>query len=457
MPTFTPVLRTSKENAEGTAPIYIRISDRDGSRFVSLGKRVRPNQWDPGKGRVLGRHQDYKNLNRLIEERVETLKSAAFRAELDGPAATADELKAVYREAYVAPKAPGPKADGEAADYFAFADAVVDELERRGQIRTHNRYKSVTKKFRGFAGEPLAFGDLTPRLLRDYETHLIEHYGNSPNTVASNFRAIRAVLYRAIREGLADQGANPFFHFKIKRVRTDRTKLSYDQVEAIRALDLPAGSLIARVRDYFLFAFYCAGIRFGDFAELRGTDFVVRSEVAVQDGVEVEKGRVWLSYVMGKTRQTRALRRTIRLPRAAEAIFMVYSEVGADEFAFPPLRGSDVSTPRRRVNAISRQNALVNKYLKKIAVLAKVPEKLSFHISRHSFADYARREGWGLYDITKMLGHASLKTTEVYLASLDGAPDRDADELFDKQNHDRDQHELAAPSNPTPRLQHLGE
>ena len=427
MPTFTPVLRTSKANAEGTAPVYIRISDRDGSRFVSLGKRVRPNQWDAEKGRVLGRHRDYKNLNRLIEERVETLKSAAFRAELDGPAATADELKAVYRDAYVAPKDVSPGKVGEAADYFAFADAVVDELERRGQIRTHNRYKSVTKKFRAFAGEPLVYEDLTPRLLRDFETHLIEHYDNSANTVAANFAAIRAILYRAIREGHAEQGANPFFHFKIKRVRPDRTKLSYEQVESIRTLELPAGSLISRVRDAFLFSFFCAGIRFGDLAELRGTDFAIKEETAVRDGVEVEEKRVWLTYTMGKTKRTR----TLRLARAAEAILRTYSDIGTDEFAFPPLRGYDVSTPRKRVNAISAQNALANKYLKKIAVLAEIPDAVTFHISRHSFADYARREGWGLYDIAKMLGHASLKTTEAYLASLDGAPDRDADELFD--------------------------
>ena len=296
MPTFTPVLRLSKTNAKGTAPVYIRISDRDGSRFVSLKKRVRPNQWDADRGRVLARHRDYKNLNRLIEERVETLKSAAFRIELDGPTASADDLQAVYRTAYVAPKKADARGTGEADDDFAFADAVVEELERRGQIRTHNRYKSVTKKFRAFAGEPLAYEDLTPRLLRDYETHLIEHHGNAPNTVASNFRAIRAILYRAIREGHADQGANPFFHFKIKRVRPDRTKLSYEQVEAIRTLDLGDGTLIGTIRDYFLFSFYCAGIRFGDFAELRGSDFVVKEERILRDGVEGTENRVWLTY-----------------------------------------------------------------------------------------------------------------------------------------------------------------
>ncbi len=152
MPTFTPILRLSKTNVKGTAPIYIRISDRDASRFVSLGKRIQPKHWDDDKGRVLGRHPDYKKLNRLIEERLETLRGASFRIELDGPAPTADQLQAVYRDAFVAPRPAGPEPAHVSSDYFAFADAAVVELERRGQIRTHNRYKTVTKKFRAFTG-----------------------------------------------------------------------------------------------------------------------------------------------------------------------------------------------------------------------------------------------------------------------------------------------------------------
>lgn len=415
MPTFTPVLRLSKTNAKGTAPVYIRISDRDGSRFVSLGKRVQPGYWDDDKGRVTGRHADYKKLNRLIEERLETLRSASFRIELDGPAPTADQLQTVYRDAFAAPRPPEPEPASVSTDYFAFADAAVTELERRGQIRTHNRYKTVTKKFRAFAGEILPFEAITPRLLRDFETHLIEHYGNSTNTVATNLKAIRAILYQAISEGHADQGQNPFFQYQVKQRRTDKTKLTYEEIVAVRDLDLAPGSLLGNVRDYFLFSFYCAGIRFGDLASLRGTDFALKD------------GRLWLSYKMGKTGH----RRTLRLPGAAEKIFKAYGIAGTVDFAFPPLRKYDLSTPRKRINAISSQNAVANKYLKKIAAMAKIEAEVTFHVSRHSFADYARREGWSVYDIAKMLGHASLKTTETYLASLDGAPDRDADELFD--------------------------
>lgn len=413
MPTFTPILRLSKTNAEGTAPIYIRISDSDGSRFVSLGKRIQPKHWDDDKERVLGRHSDYKKLNRLIEERLETLRSASFRIELDGPAPSADQLQAVYRDAFATPKAPEPAA--ASSDYFDFADGLVVQLEKRGQIRTHNRYKTVTKKFRAFVGEALPFEAITPRLLRDFETHLIKDYSNSVNTVATNLKAIRAILNQAIREGHADQRMSPFFQYAIKQKRVDKTKLTYDEIVSIRDLDLLPDSLNHKVRDYFLFSFYCAGVRFGDLVCLRGTDITRQGELLL------------LSYKMGKT----GFRRTLQLPRAAEAILQSYGAVGSEDFVFPPLRKYDLSTPRKLTNAISSQNAVANKYLKKIAVLAEIKSEVTFHISRHSFADYARRVGWSVYDIAKMLGHASLKTTETYLARLDGAPDRDANELFD--------------------------
>ena len=51
--------------------------------------------------------------------------------------------------------------------------------------------------------------------------------------------------------------------------------------------------------------------------------------------------------------------------------------------------------------------------------MIKTPKKISSHIARHSFADYARIKGIGIYDISKLLGHSSISVTERYLASLD--------------------------------------
>ena len=68
---------------------------------------------------------------------------------------------------------------------------------------------------------------------------------------------------------------------------------------------------------------------------------------------------------------------------------------------------------------ISSLNANVNRNLKQIGTLIDLSFPLSFHISRHSFADFARRKGMDLYSISKALGHSDLKTTQTYLAGFD--------------------------------------
>jgi site-specific recombinase XerD len=83
---------------------------------------------------------------------------------------------------------------------------------------------------------------------------------------------------------------------------------------------------------------------------------------------------------------------------------------------------------RRR---ISSKNALVNKHLKTLAEMIETDIALSFHVSRHSFADYARASGVDLYAISKALGHSNLKVTETYLKSFDhDAVDAAMDGLF---------------------------
>ena len=57
--------------------------------------------------------------------------------------------------------------------------------------------------------------------------------------------------------------------------------------------------------------------------------------------------------------------------------------------------------------------------MNKLAEMAGVTKKISMHIARHSFANIARQKKANVYDISKALGHSSLKITETYLSKFD--------------------------------------
>ena len=68
---------------------------------------------------------------------------------------------------------------------------------------------------------------------------------------------------------------------------------------------------------------------------------------------------------------------------------------------------------------VSAKNALINKYLKKIAEKAEIAKPLSMHISRHSFAHIAHESGAESSAIKNIPGHSNLATTERYMGSFD--------------------------------------
>lgn len=62
-----------------------------------------------------------------------------------------------------------------------------------------------------------------------------------------------------------------------------------------------------------------------------------------------------------------------------------------------------------------------------------------FQYCRHSFANIARQKKANVYDISKALGHTSLKITETYLSKFDTtSQDATMKQVFDTNNIDEE-------------------
>ena len=203
---------------------------------------------------------------------------------------------------------------------------------------------------------------------------------------------------------------NPFANFQCDTIDTNKEKLTWEEIEALKALELEEGTLLWHTRNCFMLAFYCAGMRAGDLIQLRGTNIVSGN------------GEWRISYRMDKTSATKDI---LLLPEALSIITQYISlNNRTSDYIFPLLDNNapyakaitweskeqlPFNIKKLLLQHVNAKNSLLNKYLSKLALMAGIEKKVSMHIARHSFANIARQKKANVYDISKALGHSSLK------------------------------------------------
>ena len=139
--------------------------------------------------------------------------------------------------------------------------------------------------------------------------------------------------------------------------------------------------------DAFLFCCY-VGVRYSDFIRLRGVNLV-----------KMDK-ETWLIYRAIKTGVEVHLPLNLLFEGKAIAILNEYAK---DLEAFFCLKN----------------NSNVNKELKRIAQMAGLEKRVSFHTARHTNATLLIYNGVNITTVQKLLGHKSVKTTQVYASVMD--------------------------------------
>jgi len=381
--------KTSKTKADGTAPVYARVTANRKTRLIATGVYVEPKYWNKAKGQVRAGHDIADALNAKLKKALNEAREAALSA------TSASAVKLTI--------------DGPGGSFTAYFESFNDRLRARGG-RGHwelLKYSSTLTKLRAALGQEVAWAELDGDALRRFERYCREKCENNPNTVRKELTRLHRVVKEAVRDSVVPPAADPFLVYQMpKGQRVERRKLPLADIDKIAALGVDdgvaPGSGEAVTRDAFVFSFYAGGMRFGDVVRLKASD--------------VRDGRA--EYRMMKT----GTPMSVPLPAAGLEIVSRYTSTAVNRggFLFPVLRPGDEAdgvTVRRR---ISSKNVVVNKQLKRLAAKAGLgPDGLTFHVARHSFADHARTKSGDLYAISKSLGHGNLSTTETYLKSFD--------------------------------------
>lgn len=339
--------------------VQVEIYHRHSRRFISTGVKVYSDQWSDKT--LVKNRKDALQLNEQINITLNKVRECINELYKTSGDFFFDKFKALF----------------EASDnkIGSFIDFVADRIEKRG-----NR-ESTQKQHWVFHGSLVdfaliqTFNDVTIVNINKYEDWLRQK-GITQTTIYAYMKRFKVYVAEALKFGLIEK--NPFVGVHYDRGKAKGRKyLTELELRALKEVEL--NPTLDKVRDVFLFMCYTS-LAYAD-----ALKFDFKRDVFEKDG----------KLVFQDTRQKTDEEYFIVLNRQAIAILEKY------DYSLPVFA-----------------NQRMNDYLKVIAQFANIKKPITTHYARHTAACLALNNGIRMETVSKMLGHANIKTTQIYAKLL---------------------------------------
>nr|DAL35656.1 MAG TPA_asm: Integrase [Caudoviricetes sp.] len=361
-------------NRQGTALVQIEASLNQRKVYFRTNLYLKPEHWDSRRSQVYN-HPQADDLNTMLYEFILQLQAIELGLWKRGVPATLSLLK----DAIVKDKPVNVTFPVFARDYVLSSDRKDSTKENLLTTIT------VLQEFRS----GLDFKDITYTFLKEFEAYLREK-GNSVNTIAKHLRQLRTLVNEAINQGYIHADAYPFRKFKIKQEKGRHEFLTPDELRKLEEMKV-SDPRLRHVLDAFLFCCY-VGLRFSDFCQLTPANLIKIN------------GKKWLYLKSIKTGVEIRIPLHLLFEGKALAILDRYNIVEFSNL------GSNCET---------------NKALSQIISLARIKKHVTYHTARHTCATLLIHQGVPITTVQKLLGHTSVKTTEIYSEILSNTIVRD--------------------------------
>jgi site-specific recombinase XerD len=382
----TSMLNKQREK-EGKVQIFIRIYF-DGKRTeITTQNYVKISHWDEKAKRV----KDLDPNSHLINVQLDEVKSKITKIYVKLQALeeeiTVQKIRQLYQgKPFVEEPKPKHKTICEAFDYH---NLKMEETLKVGKVcnKTWERYKITKNKVVAFMEKQYKVSDMELpairlRFVTEFEHYLLTTDKLQSNTAHKYIKNLKKIMNMSV--GLDWIPSNPFNQFKCSYQSPDREILNREELAVVqfKKLGIPR---LEEVRDVFIFCCY-TGFAFSDIFQFE--------QNAVTIGLD---GEYWLSTNRQKTGTKESVP---LLPVALEIIakYKNHSYCVSENKLLP-------------VNSNQRYNS----YLKELADICNINKHLTSHIARHTFATTVTlANGVPIETVSSMLGHTSIRTTQIY-------------------------------------------
>jgi len=377
-------LRKERIRKDGTCTVFARFSFNKRRLELSTSVIIRPEDWDEVRQLVKEDSENADSLNNRLKKVDTALHDTYNRLVSSGKEFTVDDIKNEYQGKR------NSKGVIEVFDYYL--KTIENNIGHGYAYRTLKHYRVTRKKLAEFLNSQLRKKD-TPitsvdyNFLNQFDMFLKVKYGVHQNTAWNYHKHLKRVMNLAVSMGYIQK--SPYNQFKTKLEQANRDFLTKDELHCMENKEIKLDRL-ATVRDIFIFACY-TGLSYSDISKLNSNHIQVRND-----------GNQWIIINRTKTKSQ------CNIPLFPNAIEILGRYADYPEAL---LKG--------RVLPVA-SNQKLNSYLKELATICGINKNLTMHMARHTFATtITLSNGVPIETVSKILGHKSLKITQIYARVLE--------------------------------------
>lgn len=375
------IVRKTKVNQMGLAPIRVRITIGGEAIEFSTKINISPALWDAKTGKATGRTRMSADANAAIDKIITRLHTKYGEVDNKLGYVTPELLKNAFFGV-----------DEKTMTLLVLFDKKIGQKHSLAGVTIKReavwKYENTRKKLEAFIPVYCKLPDISIKevgydFITGFDIYLRSTCRCGHNTAVKHLRYLKQVTTDALKSGLLR--IDPFLDIRLSSKKGYREFLTKEELRIIINQRF-ASEILKETRDVFVFC-CLTGFAYADVSRLT-VDDIVRGEGNKQ-------------FII-KDRTKTGVQSFVPLLETALKIIGKYKKKDLPGGKLLPVYSCQV----------------MNRYLKEIACLCGIKKPLSSHCGRHTFSTLMLTEGISVESVSKMLGHTDIKTTQIYARIL---------------------------------------
>ena len=393
-------INRQQTKADGNTAILCRITIDGKSTAITTGEKCKVSGWNSKQGLTTDKktNQRISEFRELIEKTYRDIQTREgvvsvelIKNSLQGIATNPTTLLAMSK-----------------AELQAVKESV-------GKSRAEGTYLNLSysdRNLREFVEDKgvqdILISTITEDLIEEYRFFLKKHRLKS-STINNNLCWLSRLMFRAVSRRIIR--CNPFENTKYEK---EEQKIRFLQKsDVMKLMKMSMNDKEAELaRQMFIFSCF-TGLAISDMENLKYKHIQTAAD-----------GQMYIR----KERQKTKVEFVVPLHPIAEAIINYYRKEQA--------RNEEQQTVKEKGDSLVLQphcsRSVMNKNLSIVGKACGIRQRLSYHVARHTFGTMSLSAGIPIESIAKMMGHASISSTQIYAQVTDNKISEDMDRLIRK-------------------------